>query len=269
MDRLGRAIACAAGCAALALLVTAPRPVGSETTYAWPILQKIRRIAVVSPFFYARPYAPSNEERDEFIRQAPALAAVVARTTQRDLAEDNRFVLVPPEAVRRALRELHWTDRDLFTGFPGPSARARRSGIGAMQHNIAPGKEPWPAPNLARIARLASKLGVDGVVVGTMREPISVGAGIVVRHDDYSLNPINVGMRRVRDHVDSPRIHAALVSRSGEIAWSDDLLAEHPRTKRRTSKTLAIDWQEATQEVVQLMADSLLRLPPPEQQKRP
>jgi hypothetical protein len=249
-------------------LIAGATPARGETTYDWPTLQKIRRIAVVPPFFYARPESGKpDEEHAEFRSQMRALSATVAVAAQRDLAEGDRFQLVSPDAVRQALRALRWRANDLFTGLPSWETHGRPSAAKTFMKNVAPGKEPWPQPNAARIARLARKLDVDGVVVGTMREPISVGAGILIRHDENIPNPINLSVRRMRDHVDSPRIHAALIARSGSLAWSDDLMAGHPRTKRRTMKTLALDWQEATQEVVQLMADSLFRLPPPEKKK--
>jgi hypothetical protein len=58
-------------------------------------------------------------------------------------------------------------------------------------------------------------------------------------------------------------VKAYLITRQGTIAWQDEAMADHPRTKQRTTRTLLIDWQEATEEVAQQLADSLMRLPPP------
>jgi hypothetical protein len=41
-------------------------------------------------------------------------------------------------------------------------------------------------------------------------------------------------------------------------------MADNPRTKPSTPRTMLVDWREATEQVAGQLADSLLRMPPPD-----
>ncbi|HZO88163.1 MAG TPA: hypothetical protein VFB38_07460 [Chthonomonadaceae bacterium] len=224
----------------------------ADTVYRWEALQKVRRIAVVPPFFCTETPPPKLADGKDHPYQSTlqSLTQVMRTTLPVLLSEQGRFRVAPLDLTDRALKALRWTPCDLFAN-----------------KGIAQGRQ-WPAPDLKRIVLLAKRLKVDAVFVGTMREPASIGEGMQFHHEAWDPNPLNWGLERIHAHVVSPRVQAFLITRDGVIAWTDEQMAEHPRTRQRTTRTLLVDWQEATQQVAQQLADSLLRLPPPEREPK-
>jgi hypothetical protein len=214
----------------------------------WMTLESVRRIAIISPFFCTETLTrkPADAEGKAYQSDLRALEATMRKSLPRSLAEPGRYRIAPPALTARALRALHWTPRDLFAA------------------NGVARKGDWPAPDLQRIAKVAQRLNVDAIFLGTMREPASIGDGLRFHHDNWNPNPLNWGFQRIRPHVLSPRVRAFLVTRNGTVVWQDEQMADHPRTKQRTERTLLLDWQEATAQVAQQLADSLYRLPPPD-----
>ena len=156
----------------------------------------------------------------------------------------NVYRVVPQSDVQAALGRLHWNEHDLF------------------QERGQPLRGKFPVPDVKRIQKLAQMLHVDGVVVTAMREPASIGDGLRLPFELWKVNPFNMGVRRMKAHVLSPRVQAFLITAQGKTAWQDEMAADHPRTTPRTLKTLLVDWQEATEQVAQQLADSLHRQPP-------
>jgi hypothetical protein len=176
---------------------------------------------------------------EAFYRDAlKSLTEVMGTSLPDRLTEGGRFTVVPAKFVQQALRGLHWQARDLF--LPSGSGNAK-----------------FPTPDTERLQQLARKLHVDAVFVGTMREPASIGDGLRLPFEMWRINPLDLGIKRTRAHVLSPRVRAFLVTAQGGIAWEDEQMADHPRTTPHTTRTLLVDWQEATEQVAQQLADSL------------
>lgn len=214
----------------------------------WTTLESVRRIAIISPFFCTETLTrkPADTEDRAYQSDLRSLEKTLRRSLPRSLAEPGRYRIAPPALTARVLRVLHWQPCDLFAD------------------NGVARKGDWPAPDLRRIAKVAQRLNVDAIFIGTMREPASIGDGLRFHHETWNPNPLNWGFQRIRSHVLSPRVRAFLVTRNGAIVWQDEQMADHPRTKERTERTLLLDWQEATTQVAQQLADSLYRLPPPD-----
>lgn len=221
----------------------------ADAKYDWDRLDRIQKIAIVAPFFcteQATPKPAAETERD-YQKKRQTLLLAMRKTLARRMTEQQRFRALPLDKTESGLKTAHWTACDLF---------ARQAALDG---------KTWPIPDTARIAALARRLKVDAILIGTMRDPASIGDGFQIHHETWNVNPLNLSLKRIRSHVVSPRCQAFLVTASGEIAWKDEQMADHPRTNPRTDKTLWIDWQEATEQVAQQLADSLLRMPPPEQ----
>src|SRR5262249_49399223 len=150
----------------------------------------------------------------------------------------------PPALVERTLRALHWTQCDLFLD------------KAALKGN-------WPTPDMKRLTLLAKRLNVSAIFIGTMRDPADIKDGFRLHPELASANLVKLSLKHYRAHVLSPRVQAFLVTRDGKTAWQDEQMADHPRTRPNTLRTLRVDWQEATEQVAQQLADSLRRLPPP------
>lgn len=224
----------------------------ADAAYNWSALEGVRRIAVVSPFFCATTGVKQGKPEDEkfYLERLNRLAAVMKQELPARLGDLSRFRVVPAKDVDSALRGLRWTARDLFANKGETNGKV------------------WPALELGRVRALAKRLKVDAVFVGAMRDPASIGEGLRLHHDSWNPNPLNWGIQRNRAHVLSPRVQAFLITKNGVTAWKDEQMADHPRTKPSTPKTLAIDWIEATQQVAQQLADSLNRLAPPNAKPR-
>ena len=165
----------------------------------------------------------SSASTDAFYWDAlTSLADVMAASLPDRLAEGGRFTVVPAPFVQQALRTLHWQARDLF--LPSHDARTK-----------------FPTPDATRLQQLARRLHVDAVLVGAMREPASIGDGLRLPFENWKNNPLDVGVRRTRAHVLSPRIRAFLVTAQGGIVWQDEQMADHPRTTPHTTRTLLVD----------------------------
>lgn len=216
-------------------------------TYHWEELAHVKRIAVVPPFFCTEAaYKPGDEKERAYQDGLQKLNATMQKALPNFLAEQpDRFRVAPPPLTERALKALHWQPCDLFVN----------------GGKLADGR--WPVPDPERIATLAKRLRVDAIVVGSMRDPASIGHGLRIHHNPWSLNPLNWGFQRITPHVLSPRVQAFLITDGGTIAWKDEQMADHPRTSHPNARNLLVDWEEATEQVAQQLADSLLRLPPP------
>jgi hypothetical protein len=235
---------------AVGLLSGASAARAADPKYEWMALRQVRRIAIVSPYFCSDALRdkPTDLQSRAYQKEMQTLTDTLRRTLPHCLAEQNRFQIAPVETTERTLRNLRWSPRDLF--YYGGRCEERQ----------------WPAPDRKRIATLAKRLKVDALFVGAMHEPASVGDSVQLHHGIGDPNPLDWKLQRIRPHVLSPRVQAFLVTQQGVLAWQDEQVADHPRTKQHTTRTLLIDWQEATEQVAQQLADSLLRLPPPTDQ---
>ncbi len=177
-------------------------------------------------------------------RTLQTLTATLKTALPESIAAGRTYQVIPDGDVQAALRKLRWQSRDLF----------------ALQGKPTQGK--FPPPDTKHIQKLAQLLHVDGVIVSAMREPASVGDGLRLPYELWMVNPFDFGVRRRTAHVLSPRVQAFLITADGKTAWQDEQAADHPRTTPRTLNTLLVDWQEATEQVAQQLADSLNRLPP-------
>ena len=177
-------------------------------------------------------------------RTLQTLTATLQTALPESIAAGRTYQVIPEGDVQAALRKLRWQSRDLF------------------QLRGKPAQGKFPAPDLKHIQKLAQLLHVDGVIVSTMREPASVGDGLRLPYELWMVNPFDLGVRRRTAHVLSPRVQAFLITAEGKTAWQDEQAADHPRSTPRTLNTLLVDWQEATEQVAQQLADSLNRLPP-------
>ncbi len=233
--------------AAGGLLASSKAAQAVDPKYNWPALQQVHRIGVIIPYFCTSTpdSKPANAQDRAYQQGLNALETSMRKALSRCLAEGDRFRVMPLPMMDRVLRRLHLMPRNLF-----------------LQSGLAQGKQ-WPAPDVKRIAALAKRLNVDAIFVGSMREPASIGDSMQFHHEAWNPNPLAWNLQRIRPHVVSPRVQAFLITKQSVIAWQDEEMADHPRTKQRTARTLLIDWQEATEEVAQQLADSLLRLPPP------
>lgn len=205
-------------------------------------LAGVKRIAVVTPFFCTQTLLrePKNEAQETYCDTLRMLETTIQERLPVSLAELGRFRVAPPALTARALRALGWNVQDLY------EEEASLYG-------------PWPRLDAARAAKLAKKLKVDAVLVAAMREPASTREGYQIRRNQFDLNPLNFSFQRYPNHVVSPRVQAFLVQSNGKIIWRDEQMAEHPRTKPSTMKTLCVDWQEATLHVAQKLTDNLIR----------
>jgi hypothetical protein len=234
--------------AAVALAVlAAPRSALAGAMYNWSRLSGVEKIGYVNPYFAGpepkeEPLGDSDRPYAEKLRR---LRLTLQKAFVQRLRGQKRFVAVPQARVERELHRLHWTAADLFAD------RGMVRGKGR------------PRPDTARIAWLAQRIGVDALVVGVMYHPASIGEGPKLHHEIWSTNPLNLSVRRVRAHVISPRVQSFLVTTEGITVWRDEQMADHPRSGPRTPRTLLADWIEATAQVANQLADSLLRMPPP------
>ncbi len=188
--------------------------------------------------------AVTPAEKSFHTQTLQTLTEVMQATLPERIAAGRVYQVVPESEAQAALRGLRWQPRDLF------------------QERGAIVRGKFPTPDVKHIQQLAKRLKVDGVVVAAMREPASIGDGIRLPYELWMVNPFNMGVRRRLPHVLSPRIQAFLITADGETAWQDEQVADHPRTTPRTLKTLLVDWQEATEQAAQQLADSLHRQPP-------
>ena len=177
-------------------------------------------------------------------RTLQTLTETLRAALPESIGNGHTYQVIPETDVQTGLRKLRWQTRDLFQG----------RGL--------PAKSKFPDPDIKHIQKLAQILHVDGVVVASMREPASIGDGLRLPYELWLVNPFNLSTRRVRAHVLSPRVQAFLITSQGVTAWQDEQAADHPRATPRTLKTLLIDWEEATEQVAQQLADSLHRQPP-------
>lgn len=233
--------------ASLSVLFALPSRCGAEDVarYDWQRLAGVSRIAYINPDFVRNQRADKDTGPDvEYRKILTDLRATLQEAMQRRLAGQTRFHCSSTAEVQRAMRSLRWISSNLF------EANAARSAKGRFR------------PEGRRIMTLARKLNVDAVLVGVMFEPASIGDSVNLRHSNWDINPLNVGVHRIKTHVISPRVQAYLISADGRLLWQDEQMADHPRSKPRSMHTLKIDWIEATQQVADQLADSLLRLPP-------
>jgi hypothetical protein len=206
------------------------------------VLEPVTRIAVVAPFFCTDTLKrePSNAAKRHYQESLKTLEQTLQKRFPVSLAESKRFRIAPPDLTGRALRALGWVPQDLYKY------------EAALDGN-------WPVPDPQHAAKLAKKLRVDAVFLAVMREPASKQMGYQIGHDDWNPNPLNFRFQRYREHVVSPAVRAFLFSGKGELLWRDEVMAEYPRTKPHTEKTLRVDWQEATLKVAQELTDNLIR----------
>jgi hypothetical protein len=205
-------------------------------------LEPVLRMAVVSPFFCTDTLKrePNSAARKHYHESLRILEQTIQKRLPVSLGESRRFRIAPPDLTVRALRALGWAPQDLY------------------EYEAAlEGK--WPVPDPKRAAKLAQKLRVDAVFLAVMREPASTRAGYQLRRDDWNPNPLNLRFERYREHVVSPTVRAFLFSDEGELLWQDEEIAEYPRTRPHTPKTLRVDWLEATLKVAQEITDNLIR----------
>ena len=192
-----------------------------------------------------KPAAAVTEADKSFhTRTLQTLTATLQTALPESIAAGRTYQVLPDGDVQAALRQLRWQSRDLF------------------QFQGKPTQGKFPAPDLKHIQKFAQLLHVDGVLVSAMREPASVGDGLRLPYELWMVNPFDLGVRRRTAHVLSPRVQAFLITAEGKTAWQDEQAADHPRSTPRTLNTLLVDWQEATEQVAQQLADSLNRLPP-------
>ena len=191
---------------------------------------------------------PRTAAEQQYVDELHRLQTVVDTSLGVGLRDTQRFALTPlsPAATGRS------SDR----GAPPPLFRNSSQ------------QEEWLRPDLHRISLLARRQHVDGVLLVEMRQPGSAGESLRVYHDPLSLNLLNFSLQRVKPHVLSPRLRAVLVTQSGNIAWQDDEVAFHPRSRPPTMRTLRADWEDATASAAQQLADSLLRAEPADNRDR-
>lgn len=218
-----------------------------DAFYDWPVLSGVKTIGFVNPFF--RPVDARVEKGNEagrgYVTDLQLLRLTLQKSMLERLRQQTRFVLVPQARVEQEFHKLHWTAEDLFE---------KRGSIRGKS---------WPVPNRRRIAQLAQRIGADALLVGELHPPASIPDGAQLRHEIWNANPLNISLRRMRAHVISPRAQIFMITREGDTVWKDEQMADRPRTNPRTPHTLLLDWQEATAQVASQVADSVLRLQPP------
>lgn len=205
-------------------------------------LKKVKRIAVVAPFFCTDTLLrePQSEARKTYCESLQTLERTIQKRLPVSLAELGRFRVAPPDLTTRSLRALGWNPRDLY--------EEEAALFGA-----------WPRLDTERAAKLAKKLRVDAVLAAAMREPASTKEGYQIARNTWDFNPLSIRFQRYPNHVVSPRVQAFLVNAEGKVLWQDEQMAVQPRTKPHTAKTLCVDWQEATLLVTQHLTENLIR----------
>lgn len=250
MKRLLKNVIKSASVLLFACLLGQSAPVMADAMHDWDILKRVRRIAIITPYFDAE--ALSRKPQDEKEKTYQANLRDVKKTFQealpKCLAGSEQFQVTSAAEVNRALAALHWKPGDLFRK---PQAKA---------------KSPWPTPDLVRAAKLAQRLKVDAVFLSAMREPSSIKEGFHFHHETWNANPLNWSLRHVSAHINSPNVQATFITKNAQVAWQDAQMASCPRTKPATMRTLQADLHDATVAVAQQLTDSLLRLPPPDKQ---
>ncbi len=155
------------------------------------------------------------------------------------LNELPNFNITPMNTAPSKIKNSSFSPNDIYLRPPGKQSR------------------DWPSPDTKKAMILIKKLKVDGIIFSAMREPASIAEGLQISHQTWNINPFNIGLRHIKPHVVSPRVQSILINRSGKIVWQDEELANHPRTKPSTPRTLKADWLDATDIVASLLADSL------------
>ena len=205
-------------------------------------LTKVTRIAIIAPFFCTDTLKreAKNAGQQQYRETLRMLEETLQHRLPGSLGESQRFRIAPPELVTRKLHVLGWTPQDLYED------------EAALQ-----GK--WPVPIPKRAVKLANLLKVDAILFAVMREPASVKEGYQMTRSEWNLNPLNFSLRRFPNHVTSPVVRAFLYNQQGNLVWTDEQIAEYPRTKPNTMRSLRVDWQEATLKVAQQLTDDLMR----------
>lgn len=205
-------------------------------------LTRVARIAIVTPFFCTDTLKreAKNNDQQAYRETLRLLESTFQKRLPRSLGESQQFRVAPPELVDRKLRALGWMPQDLYED------------EAALQRG-------WPQPVPKRAATLAKVLNVDAVFLAVMRDPASVKEGFRLHRQAWNINPFNLQLRRYPNHVTSPVVRAFLYDAKGDILWQDQQMADHPRTKPHTARTLRADWQEATLQVAQQLTDNLMR----------
>ena len=224
----------------LSMIVCEMTRARAETGRNWASLAKIKKIAIVPAFFCEELRREANDgARRMDLHQ---LEEAMNRAIYTRLKEQVRYRIYPSEHLLKVMKTLEISPSDLLM-------KADESK-----------KETWAKPRIFRLKQLAKALNVDAIFVGQMHPPSSIGDSAAMSHG--IVNPLQIGIKRIRPHVVSPRIQGYLVAQNGDIVWKDEQMSDHPRTSPKTMKTLMLDWREATDQAACQLTDSLLRLPP-------
>ncbi|MDE2127442.1 MAG: hypothetical protein KGJ62_12720 [Armatimonadetes bacterium] len=201
----------------LAIIITfflgATASAKADPVYHWRILAGVHSVAIVPPqFFLGEPAKRHDRSRHpEHPGKAPAvteeqkqavyaeLEARLGRELPAAVRQYGRFRVARFSEVKRALGRLKLQPSQLFAEQPSH-------------------KSAWPAANLANLQKLAAALQVDAVVVCALRPPQSVGEHIDITRQGWDPDPFDIGLLRVPLHVVSPRAHALMITRGGDLA---------------------------------------------------
>ena len=222
------------------LIASSVAPGHADSSRNWKSLNETKKIAAI-PFFFCEKVSLIQSEKATR-NELEGLETALYWAMSVRLQERKRFKIYPAQRLLKILRIQKTNAYDFF----------KNSGTST-------GKV-WDRPQISKLKALAKILNVDAILVGEMHRPASIGEGAAMSHG--VVNPLNMSMKRIHAHVISPRVQAYLVSKTGAILWSEEQLADHPRSSPRTAKSLKLDLQEATEQVASQLTDSLQRLPP-------
>ena len=212
----------------------------ADSSRNWKALNETKIIAVI-PFFFCEKSSLTQSDKAKRTELEGLETALYWAVSVR-LQERKRFKVFPAQRLLKILKSQKTNASDFFANSGKSNSKA------------------WDRPQISKLKTLAKNLNVDAILVGEMHEPASIGDSAAMSHS--AINPLDMNVKRIHPHVISPRVQGYLVSIDGTIIWSDEQLADHPRSSPRTVKTLKLDLQEATEQVATQLMDSLQRLPP-------
>ena len=222
------------------LIASSIAPGNADSSRNWKSLNETKKIAVI-PFFFCE--KASRVQSDKAKRSGvEGLETTLHRAMSFRLQERKRFKIYPAQRLLKILRSQKTNASDFFANSGKSTGKT------------------WDRPQISKLKALAKSLNVDAILVGEMHQSASIGDSVAMSHS--VINPLDMSVKRVHHHVISPRVQAYLVSKTGAILWSEEQLADHPRSSPRTVKSLKLDLQEATEQVASQLTDSLQRLPP-------